>query len=493
MKKLLTGILFSACFITGFAQGQDRSKMEKERQAIQKELSEIQSVYQQVKGQRKETIGQLNLLQRKMSLQGRYISNINKEIKLVSDEIYLSTLEINRLQRQLDTLKMQYERSVVYAYKNRSTYDYLNFIFSASSFNDALKRVSYLKSYRSYRQQQVTNIVQTKQEITDKKSQLLGKKTQKNDALQNQTQQMTVLEDQKKEKDQVVAKLQTQEKDLQKQITTRKKRDAQLKSAIAAVIRREIELARKEAERKAAEKREAERRELARREAERKAAAEKAERERLARLEAERRAAEANKPAAAPPVAAAPRTTPAATPPATTTAPPATSVTTPPAARTEEPKAAPTGRPKSYLDLNETDVALNNSFEGNRARLPWPVDNGYVCIPFGTSKVGNLSMDNPGITVCTPSAGVNVKSVFDGEVSSVANIGDGMTVIIRHGKYFTIYSNLSAVSVSKGMAIRTGQSLGRAAAADDGNGGQIDFMLMIESRNVNPEPWLRRR
>jgi septal ring factor EnvC (AmiA/AmiB activator) len=68
-----------------------------------------------------------------------------------------------------------------------------------------------------------------------------------------------------------------------------------------------------------------------------------------------------------------------------------------------------------------------------------------------------------------------------------------MMVTIRHGKYFTTYSNLAAVNVSKGSAVSRGQALGRAGQSDDGSGGQIDFILMIESKNVNPEPWLRRR
>ena len=134
MKKTVIVLLLFATSLAGFAQpAEDKAKMERERQAIQQEIKEIQSVYSKVKGQKKESIGQLNLLQRKLALQDKYINNINKEIKIVSDEIYLSTLEVNRLQRQLDTLKSQYAKSVVYAYKNKSTYDYLNFIFSSNS------------------------------------------------------------------------------------------------------------------------------------------------------------------------------------------------------------------------------------------------------------------------------------------------------------------------------------------------------------------------
>ncbi len=455
MRKAIvfTASLFAV--LLSFGQvAQDKAKLEKERQALQKELSEIQAVYNKVKGQKKQTIGQLTLLQRKMNLQNQYINNINKEIRLLNDDIYLSNLEINRLKKQLDTLKTQYARSVVYAYKNRSNYDYLNFIFSASSFNDALKRIGYLKSYRAYRQQQVANILETQKLIEERKNQLLGKKTQKSSALQNQTQQMKVLEDQKKEKDAVVSKLKSQEKDLAKQIATRKKRDAQLKSAIAAVIRREIEIARKKAEEEARKKREAE----------------LAEARRLAE-EKRRRDAAAK--------------TGTATTPTTKAAEPEAEIT----------KAAePVKKPDSYLTLNDKDVKLASEFQSNRGRLPWPVDNGNVCIPYGTYTVEGTSLkgDNPGITICTPSPGTTVKAVFDGEVSSVGNLGDGMMIVVRHGKYFTIYSNLGSVSVSKGTTVRTGQAIGRAGVDDEGgSGGKVDFLMMIETRNVNPEPWLR--
>ncbi|MGZ8540374.1 MAG: peptidoglycan DD-metalloendopeptidase family protein, partial [Chitinophagaceae bacterium] len=58
--------------------------------------------------------------------------------------------------------------------------------------------------------------------------------------------------------------------------------------------------------------------------------------------------------------------------------------------------------------------------------------------------------------------------------------------------YFTTYSNLSSVNVSKGSIVTTGFVIGRAGDADDGSGGQVNFMLMIENNNVNPASWLRR-
>ena len=66
------------------------------------------------------------------------------------------------------------------------------------------------------------------------------------------------------------------------------------------------------------------------------------------------------------------------------------------------------------------------------------------------------------------------------------------SVLVRHGKYFTVYSNLSSVSGSKDQKIAGGTVLGRAAANDDGN-GEIEFLLMQENRNLNPESWIRKR
>lgn len=430
MKKrvyfLLTFTIFS---IFLFAQTpEDKAQLERERQEIQKEIKAIQNEYNQLKGRTKQIVGQYNLIDRKIKLQNKYISNISKELRMIDDDIYLSNIEIYRLSKLLDTLKAQYSRSVVYAYKNRSNYDFLNFIFSANSFNDAVKRVSYLKTYRAYREQQVNTIKETQQLIARRKAEQLGKKRQKDNALQNQTEQARALEGQKKEKDVVLSQLKSQEKNLEKQIAAKKKKDRDLKNAIDALVRRIID------------------------EEKKKAAAE----------------ALKNKPAVTNPVTPSNPT-----------------VTTKPAATKTE----------SFLELNAEDKALGASFEGSRAKLPWPVDQGYVCTHFGYYQIeGTKLKDNsPGITICTPQAGLNVKSVFEGEVKAVFNIGDTKSVMIQHGKYFTVYSNLGSVNTSKGAMVKTGQVIGKVGEDEsDGEGGKLDFLLMIESKNVNPEQWLRK-
>jgi septal ring factor EnvC (AmiA/AmiB activator) len=119
--------------------------------------------------------------------------------------------------------------------------------------------------------------------------------------------------------------------------------------------------------------------------------------------------------------------------------------------------------------------------------MPWPV-SGTVSMSFGRHEyIKNIWHDNPGVTV-DAQPGVAVKTVFEGVVSNIFNIGDVSAVMIRHGKYFTTYSNLSTVSVTQGEKLRTGQIIGRLAEI-----GQLEFVLSDEKgRNYDPERWLKR-
>jgi murein hydrolase activator len=429
MKKriyLFFAFVFSSCFL--FAQTEDKTQLEKERQEIQKEIKQIQGEYDKLKGKTKQIVGQYNLIDRKIKLQNKYISNISKELRMIDDDIYLSNVEIYRLSKLLDTLRAQYSRSVVYAYKNRSNYDFLNFIFSANNFNDAIKRITYLKSYRAYREQQVNTIKETQALIAKKKQDQLSKKIQKDDALQNQTEQAKNLEGQRKEKDVVISQLKSQEKDLQKQIAAKKKKDRDLQNAITSIINREIAAAKK----KAADE-----------------------------------AAKNNKP----------------------------DVTDPGVPKITTPKTKPNVVRESVVFNTEADLKLNADFEKNRLKLPWPVDQGTVCIHYGPYQIGDTKLkgDNPGITICTAQAGNNVKSVFDGEVARVFYVGDSKSVMIRHGKYFTVYSNLSSVTVEKGANVSTGQSIGKVGVDEEtGEGGKLEFLLMVENKKLNPEQWLHK-
>jgi septal ring factor EnvC (AmiA/AmiB activator) len=294
----------------------------------------------------------------------------------------------------------------------------------------------------------------------DKINSLTLTKTDKNKVLGEQSKQLGVLEDDKKQKDMVVQQLKSQEQDIAAQIKTNEKNRVKLNQALQQIIRREIEEARRREQ------------ERLRKEAEA-AAAEKKRRDQLARDEAERRRkAAADNNAVAEQPAKVPKT----------------------AEETGGSTAAP-GANRTYTPLESTPEGLTQSlnFENNHGSLPWPVNSGVVTIHFGPYTIPpNIHGVSDGIYIAMP-VGASVKAVADGVVSSVFDLGGQQAVLIRHGKYFTTYSNLASANVNKGDEVKAGKSIGTVAADDSGE-GQLLFMVTNEKgANLDPEKWLRHR
>jgi len=421
LKALLTGafLLVMTVFSRAQAPTQSRSELEKERAAIQKEIEDVKRSLDETHKNKRETLGQLALLQRRLKLRESAIRNINDQINVIQGDMNESWREILKLRRELDTLRIQYAESIVFAYKNRSNYDFLNFIFSATSFNDAIKRIQYLKSYRAYREERAENIRRTQDLLQSKIDGLKITRVEKDEALKKQNKERSILEDEKKEKDAVVYRLKSQEKELKKEIAAKQKQDQKLANAIAAAIKRARDAAIKEAKAK--------------------------------------NATAAEKPATKP-------------------------------AESGSEGVASLNTIKSgskTVFSSDADMHLSGNFEKNKGHLPWPV-SGTVSMAFGPHEyIKGIIHNNQGVTIDV-TAGAAVKAVFEGVVSSVFNVGDVSAVIIRHGKYFTTYSNLSTVSVSKGEQVKTGQIIGRV-----GDIGQLEFVLSDEKDHMfDPEKWL---
>ncbi|MEY4114039.1 MAG: hypothetical protein RLZ76_732 [Bacteroidota bacterium] len=428
--KSIKSIIFFSIFISSalFSFAQSREELEKRRKEIQQEIQDLQRAQSEISKDKKAGLSQLKLIERKLRSRYAVIENLNDEMKMIDNTIFNDNREIYRLQRELDTLKKQYARTIEYAYKNRSSYDMMNFIFSATSFNDAVRRVSYLKTYRQYRDEQVGNINRTQKELSVKINTLTQDKKEKGQVLLEQNKQKELLESEKKEKNQFVTKLKSREKEIEKEMAAKRKIERSLQTSIAAIVKREIEAARKKAEEDA-----------------KKAAA-----------------AVATKPAEVKPANAS-TVTPVST------------------------------RKVNVLENTPEVTKVSVGFENNRGNLPWPVDKATVTAGFGRQKIEGTSIieDNIGLTIQTV-PGSNVKAVFDGTVATVYDVAGSQTITIKHGKYFTTYYNLSSVNVSKGALVKMGQSIGKAAQNDDGD-GEIIFVVNVESKFVDPEDWLKNR
>ena len=250
MMKCLAKILFFV--LIGFSisgvSAQTREELEKKRKEIQLEITSLQQAQSAITKDKKASLSQLKLIEKKLRSRYAFIDNLNDDMRLIDNTIFSNNREIYRLQKQLDTLKQQYSKTIEYAYKNRSSYDMMNFIFTATSFNDAIRRASYLKSYRRYRDEQAQNIMKTSKELEVKIKLLTVNKTEKVKVLDEQTKQKQILEEEKQEKNQFVSKLKSREKEIEKEMIAKRKIERNLQNAIAAIIKREIESARRKAE-----------------------------------------------------------------------------------------------------------------------------------------------------------------------------------------------------------------------------------------------------
>ena len=430
--KIIVCFLFFLISLPAFAQEPvDKDALQKQREQLKKDIAKTEEELIQTQKTTKVNVGQLSLINKKLDLQGNIVDNINGEIRSLSDNIYLSQLEINKIGRILDTLKVEYAKSMVYAYKNSNNYDFLNFIFSANSFNDAIKRIAYLKSYRTYREMQADNIIKTEAILEDKIIKLSENKKTKAEVLSEKDKELTKLQKQQEEKANIVNQLKGKQKELLAQVKEKRKQDAKIKNAITAMIRREMEIARAEAAKK--EK---------------------------ARLEALKKNKVENNP---------------------NTKEKETAENTKP--------ASSAAKPGSVLVSSEADKVLNESFEKNKGILPWPVD-GYVIYKYGLNQLpGGIDYYEQGVNIGTK-IGVPVKAVFQGEVTLVSYIGDQQAVFIKHGKYFTVYSNLASANVKRGDNVGNGQAIGTAGINDEGQGA-VEFILMKESDFINPQIWLK--
>ncbi|MCC6725487.1 MAG: peptidoglycan DD-metalloendopeptidase family protein [Saprospiraceae bacterium] len=137
--------------------------------------------------------------------------------------------------------------------------------------------------------------------------------------------------------------------------------------------------------------------------------------------------------------------------------------------------------------------SISSEFQGNRGRLPWPVKNGVITGRFGRQPhptIPNIEIVNNGIDIQTDK-GSQVRSVFEGTVVGTQFIpGFDYMVILQHGSYYTVYSNLEEVSVKKGDKVAIKQALGRVNTDAKTNTSEVHFEIWKEKTRLNPQEWV---
>ena len=158
-------------------------------------------------------------------------------------------------------------------------------------------------------------------------------------------------------------------------------------------------------------------------------------------------------------------------------------------------KASKKSTAKKSTPAKKVDTGLSSEFRNKRGALPWPVKGGFISRKFGRQKhptISSVEITNNGIDIRTDE-GAPVRAVYRGEVAGVQFIpGHDYTVIVQHGSYYTVYSNLSETNLNKGDQIAEGQLIGRVSVNPITNSSELHFEIWNEKARVNPTPWIRK-
>ena len=143
--------------------------------------------------------------------------------------------------------------------------------------------------------------------------------------------------------------------------------------------------------------------------------------------------------------------------------------------------------------LTSEGQLVANNFRANKGKLPWPVEKGAVSLPYGDQPhpiYKTLTVHNSGVEITTEN-GALARAVFGGEVTKVIKLSPlNIAVFVQHGDYFTVYQNLSSVSVSVGDKVSTKQTLGKIRTNGDTGKTLVKFLILQNTTYNNPATWL---
>ena len=431
MKNVINLLLFLSLTWLSFAQ-QDQKQLKREQQKLEKRISNTKKLLNKVKNNSQASLNEIRLIENQIKSREALVNLFDNQVRTAEMKIVQKKIEIKRLRTKLSTLKQQYRKMFLYAYKHRGNYNKVMYLLASSDYNEALRRNRYLKKVAKVQRKQAALIKQHQQLIYKEINQIDKEKQIKQQALLEKQNERQLIEKDKVKKEKSYQKFKNEEQALVSQLKQDERKKIQLKKQIDAAIRADIA---KEQAREAARK------------------AEQAKKQ---------------------------EKTPNATVPKSST----TTAATPAPKRVATP-------------VSTEGAAIGKSFETNRGRLPWPVDNGSVTEKFGRNyhpTLSGIEWNNNGIDI-TCNKGSRVRAVFEGEVTTVFSVpGAGKVVIVKHGAYRTVYGNLAETFVGVGSKVSTKQAIG-TLLNDNGVSVchfEVHQVVGVNPVTLNPSLWIGR-
>jgi len=377
--------------------GQSLDELRKKKEKTNEQIKYTTKLLEEAKKSEKQTLNKYKILNRQIELRTNLITGINSEVGVLGEFIDQNVWLVSSLNADLEELKKEYANMILFAQKNQTNYSKILFVLSANSFNQAYKRIMYLKQYTEYRKKQAELIQWIRDLVQVKVGRLQQQRTEKETLLQAKKREADQLNKEKKQQGKNLATLQQKQKDIEKKLREQQKIDAQLSREIQQIIDEEVNKAKKSG--------------------------------------------------------------------------------------------------KTGFEMTPEQKLVSGQFEQNKRRIPWPVDRGVITDHFGIHEhpvLKNIQVKNNGVDIST-AQGTNARSVFAGEVSRVFVVSGGnYAVIIRHGKYLSVYSNLVNVQVKSGDKVSVKQTIGTIGTDGDDDKTVLKFQIWNENVKLNPEEWIAR-
>lgn len=405
------------CFLfffpfTLFSQDNEKEILKDKKAKLQKQIKLTSTLLEKAKKRRTQSVTTLNTLSSQIQSRQEIIYTLNievnlaeKQIEKLKNEIHITNQSLVIQQELLDSLKLEYSLMIRHAYFNRNAHHRLAFVFSSQSYNQAFKRLKYLKEYSLFRQKQSNEILAVEKQLSDKllklKQQrvlLLVAKNEKRKSLKDSEEEISILANEKSTQSTLLSGLKKKEKQLKKDLQSKKNLAIQLDQKIRKIIEEEIRVAK--------------------------------------------------------------------------------------AKSLDE---------TSFLELTPEQQIISDNFTSNKGSLPWPVERGVIVERFGVQShpvLKGIETFNNGVKITTEEGAI-VRSIFEGRVSRIIDIpGAGKAVIVSHGDYFTVYSNLFEVSVTRGERVLIKEKLGTVITKNNGAETITELQIWRGSEKIDPSSWL---
>ena len=412
---------------------QEQNKARAEIEELQRQLKSYEEQIEKSEQKFEQLTRELIRLDKEIAIRKQVISRLTDESKAITQENQLIKKEFQKTEKELEELVQNYQKVLVYLYKHGRVSE-IAIILAAENMSQLLARSFYLKKFADFRKKQANEIKVKQEELRVKQKELEVSSAKNKAVLVEQTKERSILDDKRRKQDNTLLALQRDRVKLKKLFVNTQKEIQNLNSTLNNLIAEEIKVRKDEEDR-----------------------VKVLEAERKRRLAEAQKIVDANK-------------------------------------RKEE--VAKYEKPITVSKkeaLSEEDLkALETSFEKAKGKLPWPVESGAISAKYGTivHPVYRTKTTNYGIEIATES-NANVFAIHDGTVLVIVPIaGYGDVIIVNHGKYNTVYGNLSEVLVRKDMFVKAGDIIAKSGNSSSPKGTAVFLMIKNDKENLNPEQWI---